>query len=404
MACMKILHILDHSLPIQSGYAYRSASILHALRDLGVDVSVVTSPKHNSDEVYTLGSVTYQRAWRIPLRDGVIGQVQCVLQTRQKLQEMIESYQPDIIHAHSPCLNGLAAKRLNIPLVYEIRSSWEDAAVSSGKTGEGSLRYRLSAMLETTVARCADQVVVLCIGLRDEFRRRGIPETKLTVVGNAIDRASFRRPDAAGIEKLRERYGLRGKRILGFFGSFFAWEGLDTLFRALPLIRQQDERISILLAGGGPEEKTLKSLARELQVADHVHFAGRVDHEEMPDYYGVADIMVFPRRAIRIAEMVTPLKPLEAMHFDCLVLASNVGGHRELIDNGSTGILFPPDDPEALARSVLAAIDDDTRSADIRRGAARYLDTERSWDRMAERYVQVYERAITDRTLAATQL
>ncbi|MEX2495698.1 MAG: TIGR04063 family PEP-CTERM/XrtA system glycosyltransferase [Woeseia sp.] len=391
---MKVLHVLDHSLPIQSGYAFRSASILRALHRAGVESAAVTSPKHDSRDADTLNGMTYERAWRKPLGSGVAGQVACVSQTRARLRELIAAHRPDILHAHSPCLNGLAAMGLGIPLVYEIRSSWEDAAVSSGTTAEGSLRYRMSALLETTVARRADNVVVLCNGLRDEFQRRGIVAGKITVIGNAVDRSSFRKPDAAGIAVLRTRYHLEGMQVLGFFGSYFAWEGLDNLVRALPLMRQRNDRIAVLLAGSGNEENALRALAYELGVGEHVHFAGRVDHDEMPDYYGLADIMVFPRRKIRIAEMVTPLKPLEAMHFGCLVLASDVGGHRELIEEGRTGILFEPDDPRALAEAVVAAVGDEERAAGIRRRAENYLEAERSWDRMAERYVEVYERAM----------
>lgn len=400
---MRVLHVLDHSLPVQSGYAFRSASICHALKKLGLEQTVVTSPKQGPSEITGSDEVTYERVWRGHLPDGVRGQIACVLQTRARLRELIRSEEPDVIHAHSPCLNGLAAAGLGKPVVYEIRSSWEDAAVSSGKTAEGSLRYRMSTMLETSIARKADQVVVLCEGLRNEFRNRGIQDAKLTVVGNAIDRGSFREPNAERVAGLRARYGLERRFVLAFFGSFFAWEGLDTLVRALPIMLRRDSRIAVLLAGSGEEDSALRELVRKLGVAAHVHFAGRVDHDQMPEFYGVADMMVFPRRAIRITEMVTPLKPLEAMHFGCIVAASDVGGHRELIVDGRTGILFPPEDPAALASSVIAAIENNEQLNDIRRRAAAFLDVERSWPEMGLRYLEVYARAIGRRAKAVSE-
>jgi glycogen synthase len=390
---MKVLHVLDHSLPLQSGYAFRSASILEAQRRLGIELAVLTSPKHDTDRDDEVDGVLYRRSWRKPIGDGLAGQVQCIAGTRAALRPLVAGFRPDVVHAHSPCLNGLAALGLGVPVVYEIRSSWEDAAVSSGKTREGSARYRLSAALETFVARRADAVVVLCQGLLDEFARRGLAPEKLTIVGNAINRDGFRSPEPSGMAVLRERHGLDGRRVLGFFGSYFRWEGLDTLIRALPELLARDPRIVVLLAGGGEEASRLEALARELGVAGSVRFAGRVDHDDMPDYYGVADMMVFPRRAIRIAEMVTPLKPLEAMHFGCLVAASDVGGHRELIEHGRTGILFPPDDPSALARAVLDGLNDQTPARAMRESASAYLASERTWGRMAERYLGVYDRA-----------
>lgn len=391
---MNVLHILDHSLPIQSGYAFRSESILHALRAKGIAQAVLTSPKHPAMESDNINGIRYDRSWRGPVREGVAGQVQCVLHLSAAMKRAVGSERPHVIHVHSPCLNGLAAIRARAPLVYEIRSSWEDAAVSIGKTREGSLRYRASAMLETLVAKHADQVVLLCDSLLEEFARRGIPRAKMTVIGNAIDRSSFRPPDTGRVAWLRERYQLEGKIVLGFYGSYFSWEGLESLIEAVPLMLLHNDKIAVVLAGGGEQEAFLMRLVEENGLSGRVHFVGRVDHRDIPDYYGLADIMVFPRRSVRIAELVTPLKPLEAMHFGCLVAASDVGGHRALIEHGKTGILFPPNDPRALAEAVLATIADPLLARNIRNRADAYLNSERTWDRMAERYLDVYGRAI----------
>lgn len=389
---MKVLHVLDHSLPIQSGYAFRSAAILDSLRRLGVEVLAVTSPKHDSTEPFESGNVVYRRAWRRPLGDGVRGQIECVRETRRMLRSLVSSYRPDLVHAHSPCLNGLAALGLGVPLVYEIRSSWEDAAVSSGKTTEGSMRYRASRWLETLTAKAADQIVVICDGLLQDLRRRGIPEDRLTVVGNAIERTSLPPPERAEVDDLRRRLNLSGRTVLGFFGSFFRWEGLPTLIRALPILKESLPDVAVVLAGGGEDEPELRRLADELHVADDIRFVGRVPHSEVPGYYAMADFMVFPRRPIRIAEMVTPLKPLEAMHAGTVVIASDVGGHRELIEDGVTGVLFEPDNPAALAAAVLGAARDPALCERLARRASAYVTEERTWERMAERYLDVYGR------------
>ena len=144
---------------------------------------------------------------------------------------------PQILHAHSPVLNALpairAGRRHGIPVVYEVRGLWEDGAASHGTHGEAGLRYRATRLIETRALRRADAVTTICEGLRREIAARGIASEKITVIPNAVDRKAFHgpgRPDPA----LAARLGLGGKRVLGFFGSFYSYEGLHLLLRALP--------------------------------------------------------------------------------------------------------------------------------------------------------------------------
>jgi len=103
---------------------------------------------------------------------------------------------------------------------------------------------------------------------------------------------------------------------------------------------------------------------------------------------------VFPRISTRLTELVTPLKPLEAMAQERIVVASSVGGHRELIRDGETGYLFRPDDPHSLAEGVLAALADRHSWPRIRAAAAAFIETERSWARSVARYREVYLRIL----------
>ena len=138
----------------------------------------------------------------------------------------------------------------------------------------------------------------------------------------------------------------------------------------------------------------MRALARELDLGDSVVFAGRVPHEEMQRYYDLVDLLVFPRISMRLTELVTPLKPLEAMAQERIVVASSVGGHRELIRDRETGYLFPPDDPQRLAEGVLAALADRDSWPRIRARAIEFIDTERSWAHSVARYAEVYGRIL----------
>jgi glycosyltransferase involved in cell wall biosynthesis len=159
------------------------------------------------------------------------------------------------------------------------------------------------------------------------------------------------------------------------------------------LLRRQAD-IAILLVGGGPEENNLREMARDLDLGENVVFAGRVAHEEMQRYYDLADLFVFPRVSMRLTELVTPLKPLEAMAQERIVVASNVGGHRELIRDRQTGYLFPPNDPERLVEGVLGALADRPSWPRIRARAIEFIDTERSWTHSVARYAEVYARVL----------
>jgi glycosyltransferase involved in cell wall biosynthesis len=184
------------------------------------------------------------------------------------------------------------------------------------------------------------------------------------------------------------------KTVLAFFGSFYSYEGLHLLLQALPALRERRADIALLLVGGGPEESNLRALAGELDLGDSVVFTGRVMHEEMQRYYDLADLFVFPRLSMRLTELVTPLKPLEAMAQERIVVASSVGGHRELVRDHETGYLFPPDAPRHLAEGVLSALADQASWPRIRARAAEFIDTERSWAHSVARYADVYGRLL----------
>ena len=399
---MRILHILDHSLPLQSGYVYRTLGIVDQQRALGWEPVLLTSGKHYAPGPARerIGEWEFLRT-RMPTglsaRLPWVRELTIVSDLDRRLDEVIGGVRPQILHAHSPVLNALSAiragRRHAIPVVYEIRALWEDAAASHGTHGQAGLRYLLTRVVETRALHRADAVTTICEGLRANAIARGVPGDKVTVIPNAVDRNRFAGPGIPdGI--LASRLGLSGRIVLGFFGSFYAYEGLDLLLRAIPVMRHQRADIAILLVGGGPEEDRLRALAGELGLGDSVVFAGRVPNEKMRRYYDLVDMLVFPRVSTRLTELVTPLKPLEAMAQERIVVASSVGGHRELIRDRETGYLFPPDDPQRIAEGVFAALADQDSWPRIRAHAIEFIETERSWEHSVARYREVYRRIL----------
>ncbi len=285
-------------------------------------------------------------------------------------------------------------KKLGIPVVYEVRAFWEDAAVDHGTSQENGARYKLTRSMETWVLKRADAVTTICEGLRSEMIGRGIAESKITVIPNAVDLNQFSDIPSADT-KLRQSLNLKGCTVLGFIGSFYAYEGLATLIEAMPGILQRHPKVRLLLVGGGPENDKLRKMVSELGLQEAVKFTGRVPHSEVMRYYSLMDIMVYPREPMRLTELVTPLKPLEAMAQQKLVLASDVGGHKELIRDGETGWLFSAGDSSALVEKIGVVLKQKRSWNKVRKNGLSYVKAERNWPVSVGNYQQVYPKLVS---------
>ena len=405
---LRILHVLDHSVPLQSGYALRTLAILREQRTRGWATLQLTTPRQNGGgaEVEEVDGWQFHRT---PLtgRGSTWPSVSYIREmhaTARRIEALVASFRPDVLHAHSPVLNVLPALRVgrrhNLPVVYEVRALWEDAAVDHGTTTEGSIRYRASRALETMALRRADHVTTICEGLRAEIVARGIPEDQITVIPNAVD------PDAFGVDLaddggLRQQLQLGGNTVIGFAGSFYGYEGLDLLIDAFALLAGRRPELKVVLLGGGPQITALKERAASHGLSERVLFPGRVPHDEVHRYYALIDLLVFPRHRIRLTELVTPLKPLEAMAQGRMLVASDVGGHRELVRDGETGFLFPAGDVRALAATIERVLDDRASWPRLRSQARRFIETERTWARSAAGYAFAYAAATQPKGFAA---
>jgi PEP-CTERM/exosortase A-associated glycosyltransferase len=397
-APLRILHVLDHSIPLHSGYTFRTRSILRGQRALGWETHQLTSAKQGVspapyEQVEGFGFHRTGAGRGLAARLPVLRQLAVIEGLARRLLQVATEVRPDILHAHSPALNAVAAlrvgRRLGIPVVYEIRGFWEDAAVDHGTSSEWGVRYRLTRAMETWALKRVDAATTICEGLRAEIVGRGIATGKVSVIPNAVDIGDFAtagRPDAA----LAVSLGLAGKTVLGFIGSFYAYEGLALLLQALPAMLKVRPDLRVLLVGGGPQDEALRQQAAEPGLAQHVVFTGRVPHQDVNRYYDLIDVLVYPRLKMRLTDLVTPLKPLEAMAQGRLLVASDVGGHRELIEDGRTGMLFAAGDAGDLARKVLALLDTPQSWPLLRERGRSFVETERSWDASVARYRAVY--------------
>jgi PEP-CTERM/exosortase A-associated glycosyltransferase len=408
---IRVMHVLDHSWPVHSGYAFRSLHLVAAQQRMGLRPQVLTGPLQLIDDPQamdsTLEGVSYWRTpndgrlskWAIMGRLPILREIAVVRLIRDRILQLLERESVDLIHAHSPALCGLGAQQAayskNLPFVYELRAFWEDAAVDQNKTHSRSLRYKMSRKLEDYVVHRARAVVGISRSILDELRTRGADSTRMFHVPNGVDVRKF--SPISRDDRLASELGLGQEPVLGFIGSLYRWEGVAWLVRAVAKLRRRGTACKLLIVGDGEEMPAVREAVRAWNAEEFVQILGKVPHDEIERYYSVVDVLVYPRHSIRLTELVTPLKPLEAMALGKAILGSDVGGIRELVEPEKTGILFRADNVEdfcAQAERLLA-------QTDLRRKlgeqAREFILREKDWKVLAQRYIDVYDYAIRNR-------
>jgi PEP-CTERM/exosortase A-associated glycosyltransferase len=409
-----VLHVLDHSSPVLSGYSVRSRNLITAQNRSGQAILAVTGPLHQLDDPtatdVTVDDVLYTRT---PIRGGlgeaalckrwpVIREHQVVRLLRQKILEIVGRERVGVIYAHSPALCGLAAlqaaRRCGLPWVYEIRAFWEDAAADRDSSASQNLRGRMTRALETYVAQRADAVGAIAKPMLRDLEQRGIPRKKLFHVPNGVDTERFI-PEPRD-EQLARELNLGEGPVLGFFGSLYRYEGVSWMIRAAAGLRAHGRKFQILVVGRGEDDREIQEAIRECSAANYVRTIDHVPHEQIGRYYSVIDVSVCPRRSIRLTELVTPLKPLEAMALMKPVLASSVGGMQELVEHERTGLLFAAEDTEDFERQAARVIDSPGLRRSLAEGGREFVMRERDWKSLARKYTQIYDFVLSPRSVA----
>ena len=395
---MKIIHIFDHSFPVQDGYSARSLAILQGQKKRNWEIFPLTGTRQNScneqsDSIYGIDFYRTINNKSLFSKVPVLKQFWSIWMVYQRLISLIKEKNPDILHAHSPALNGIAAiyagRRFKIPVVYEVRAFWEDAAVDQGTSTEQGWRYKLTRSLENFVFRNVQQVTTICEGLKNDIKSRNICDQSITVIPNAVEFERFSKsfiPD----EQIISNFNLTIGSTLGFIGSFYDYEGLDLAIRAMPVLMKTNPNIKLLLIGTGLQDLNLRNLVTSMGLENNVLFAGKVPFAEVERYYSVIDVLVYPRKKLRLTDLVTPLKPLEAMALQKIFIASDVGGHRELVENGVTGVLFKADNIDSFVNTVNSLLGCKQLQNTVRKNGLEFVKNERNWTKSVEKYEKVY--------------
>jgi PEP-CTERM/exosortase A-associated glycosyltransferase len=400
----RVLHVVARSLPYrQTGYTLRTQAIARAQLEIGLDPHVVTrigypwregTPGLIDEEVE---GVPYHR---LPIpADPPVGEDGWLTAHAEGLAELVARERPMLLHAASDFANGLVAnhvaRSLGLPSIYEARGFWEESWLARASTeAAGSERYRCARERETEAMLGATHVVTLSEGMAREIEQRGVPRERISVVPNGVDVERFRpveRDDA-----LAQSLGLTsGDVVMGYISRLSRYEGVRHLVEAIAELAGQGEPVRGLIVGDGDELPALRRQASELGVGDRIVFTGRVPHAEVLRYHGLIDIFVVPRTADRVSQLVTPLKPLEAMACATALIVSGVDALREMVAEGETGLTFVPEDAADLARVAAPLIHDRDRRRELGERARAWVAEHRTWRAHAERYRVMYERLAT---------
>jgi glycosyltransferase involved in cell wall biosynthesis len=302
-----------------------------------------------------------------------------------------------VLHAASNYANAVIALALRdatrLPVVYEVRGFWEDTWLSrhaADKDLKLSDRYVRTRALETHCMNAADLVVTLGEAMREEILERGVDPGKVIIVPNGVSEEFLTPlPDDQG--KLRASLGIKpGEHVVGLVSSLVAHEGIGTLLEAVKILNQRGVRTRALIVGDGPERPALQRQAAELGI-DAI-FPGRVPMSQVRAYHAVLDAFVVPRTPDRVCQLVTPLKPVEAMASGLPVVVSGVRALSEIINDKVTGLVAPPLAPAALADALQTLLEDQPLRAELGANAREWVARDRTWAHNAARYREAYQR------------
>ncbi|MBD2841042.1 glycosyltransferase family 4 protein [Erythrobacter rubeus] len=425
----RVLYVLHKSLPhANDGYAMRSHGLAKALTKSGLEVVCVTRPgfptdlladdgkAQYSDAIAQVDGVDYQRIdgpkrtdFPPRLSDHMVhASVEYLEHAAEALIAEISRHRPACILAASNFVTALpaciAAKETGLPFVYEIRGLWEVSRAARDSQFMSSTAGRQERFLESATAEAADSVIALNTSLRDELVSRGLPFERISVAPNACDPNLF--APKARDENLASKLGLAPETpVIGYVGSFNKYEGLDDLLIACAQLRREHLDFRLLLVGSEPHDPTgaylvtdeLKHLAEREGLADWLIMPGRVPHDEVANWYSLIDIAPFPRKPELVAELVSPLKPLEAMAMAKAVVVSSVGGMKDIVRHEQTGLVFQKGSGSSLTAALRTLIADKALRDSFGSNARRWIVDQRTWPHTAKIINSVLESLLRDK-------
>ena len=418
----KIFYHASQSLPhTSSGYAIRTHGLLSELKRLNIDIEGILRYGYPLDRgdfpineiegsdvideveyIFSLKNrnsakiIDYSEVFRFTSLEKYLNK------SVDYLLEEAKKRKPSIIHSASNFVCGYAgvkaARLLGIPSIYEIRGFWHLTQSTTREGYENSDHYNVSEKLEIETAKLANHVFTITGSIKDILVENGVDESKISILPNAVDIEKFTIEKRD--EELEQKLGLKDKIVIGYIGSFVEYEGLDLLIKACKMLYEEvGDVFRLLLVGDGDVFDKLRSLAEDSGLSEFVIFTGRVHHDDVQRYYSLIDIAPLPRKGFRVCELVSPLKPFEAMASGKLLITSNVKALNEIIEHGVTGLVFEKDNYQDLAEKLGSVIVDEDLRNEIAKNGNIWVKENHSWEKIAKSVTSIYEHLFERDTL-----
>jgi glycosyltransferase involved in cell wall biosynthesis len=392
----RALYAVWRSIPYDTnGYTIRSHYLLRGLRKAGQDVVAVTrmgylwdaGPFHAaSATVEYVDGILYVHLGGQNANNSPMPLTEYVDDVSERLAQLAILSDADIIHSTSNWLVGLpalrAARLIGLPFSYEIRGLLEITRASNEADYRKTDHFDLCHQMEGFVAREADLVFSITGGVRDEMAARGVDRDKVLIAPNGVEleRFSPMRRDADLVHALGVAHGI----TFGFVGTFAKYEGIPDLCEAACTLRRSGRKFHLLLVGDGPDLEVAKTY-RDNENDGTIIITGRVPYREVPRYYSLIDVAVFPRRGTEITELVAALKPFEAMAMGKPVITSNVTAMAEIIQDGDNGWIYQKSDISSLTRTMECVLDHPEEIALRGHRAREFVRDNHDWQVIASR-------------------
>ena len=438
---MNVVHVLANGPPDVNGYAIRTHGLMKAYSELpNIEVVGLTSPwypdRDSMAESIEIDGIRYRRClhparmksvkgtamkwsasrgrdrmagsdgfaskpmWRRalsllfkPLRPGWSWLEERIIfkHFTSRIIEVAKEENADLIHAHVPYRVGIpalrAARKLGIPFIYEMRGMWEDSAVASGRWKSGGLAYRRFRRMETIVLRAADNVVCISETLRQEAISRGVEESKISVVPNAVG-VEIVRSESELFHEMKDK--LDGKFVVGYIGSLRELEGVDLTAEAVSILKKRGIDVNLFVLSSKSGQVELRAYCNELGIAEDSHIVGPVSHDQVAPFYDLIDVFVVSRPDTRVTRLVTPLKPFEAMRSGTAVVMADLPALAEIVEDGKTGLLYPPEDAQALAVKISDLFGDKSKRDSLGQNAKNWILEHRTWESVISKITDKY--------------
>jgi len=315
----------------------------------------------------------------------------------KRIIEVASHEKADLIHAHTPYRVGLpalrAARKLKLPFVYEMRGMWEETAVANGRWRSNGPAYRRFQNFETKVLLSADSVVCISETLKREAISRGVAESKITVVTNAVDEMMLSPSENHEVfDQVKQQLSLeKPTKVVGYIGSLRTMEGVELTAEAVAKLTNKGHNVRFFVLSSESGQVELRKYCKRLGLGDKAVIAGPVPHDSVAQFYDLIDIFVVSRPDSRVTRLVTPLKPFEAMMMKKAVIASKLPALEEIIKHGKTGMLYNANDVNSLVDTIEEIIDDEKAILELGNNARNWILENRTWQSVIENYSKAYK-------------